>query len=155
MYPRDTTYHEAYDRAQMAALEQFRAASTEEKTHEWGFPTVYAIRDGQLLGYVSRRHDDVLVVLGPLVLRKDLPLPTRIITGIRLWQAMERVLERYQVKQYVFSVDARRTQYCDELLRLGLSPLGSSTLEGIPYVWYASRGMRHAQGLLSHEVRQR
>lgn len=151
MYPQRTMYYEA-TALHMPILEHFRATATDASPHAWpGLPVVYAVRDGAILGYLGQKEDTAWVILGPLVLRNTVPRSAQVLTGLRLWQAMETVLRRYGVTQYVFSVDGHDTRYEDYLLRWGFQCVGWTTLEGHPYAWYASRGVEHTQGLLTRE----
>lgn len=66
------------------------------------FPTVMALRDGKLVGFLSTRASKKAVMAGPLVMNG---LLSKGIVAMRLAEAYEQILSEAGVTDYLFSID--------------------------------------------------
>ena len=118
MHPSKTTYHLVTDTKQArACYALYRAAEPDGPKIKLGFPTVYAVRDGILLGFLSTIPLKRRVVAGPLVIDPTLKKP--VITAIRLCEAYEQVLKQAGVTLYTLAVDSHKTKWAHVLERSG------------------------------------
>lgn len=71
----------------------------------WGliFPTVMAFQDRKLVGFLSTRIEDKMIIAGPLVLKSD---RRRIFTALRLAEAYESSMRTLGIKTFIFAGEA-------------------------------------------------
>ena len=118
MKPTKTTYHLVTQPTQYkACYALYRAAQPGGPKIKLGFPTVYAQREGVLLGFLSSIPKQPEVVAGPLVMDPTLKVP--VITAMRLCEAYEEVLRTAGVTCYLFCVDSHRAGWARTLERSG------------------------------------
>jgi len=79
---------------------------------KFGFPTILAERDGELLGFLGTHPRDDAVVVGPIFVRED-KRGTGFI-ALRLIESYEKVLHAAGVSEYLLSADPE-----DEIILLG------------------------------------
>lgn len=128
MTPRDTTYRLATTEKDKAAC---RALMKEyQDPVPLGFPTVMALRDGELIGFLSTHVSRSMLVAGPLVIRGW--GQRRAITMIRLIEAYDAVMQRAGIKAYHFHVERDNEGWRAQVERAGFEPWHEDD-EG---VWY-------------------
>jgi hypothetical protein len=72
-----------------------------------GWPTVMAIRDGDLLGFLATQKRDDAVVAGPLVIDED----TAPLIIMRLVEAYDKIMELAGIQVYLFYLEADRPRW--------------------------------------------
>lgn len=120
MRPTKTTYYLVTEPFQEKICKQFyRAAEPDVKRIRLGFPTVYAQRNGKMIGLLSTIPVKDRICAGPLVIDPTLKNPAFI--TVRLCEAYEHVLKSAGVTMYTFSVDAHKSGWARTLERLGFT----------------------------------
>jgi len=87
---------------------------------ELAFPTVMAIKDGQLTGFISTHISNDMIVAGPMVIRSG---ARRYWTLIRLIEHYENVMRSIGITSYIFSIDANDEKWTADIKELyGVDP---------------------------------
>ena len=84
---------------------------------DFGFPTVVAERDGEVIGFLSTWPSDKAVFAGPLVVDGG----KNPFLFIRLVEGYENVLKAAGVKVYLHHIDKEREEHVGMMERLGFS----------------------------------
>lgn len=89
-----------------------RLSDYDDRGHGYGFPTVLAERNGEIVGLMSSsmKREDVIECTG---IKADSPIIT-----LRLMEAYESVLSTFDVKGYIFTIAKDDDWFIDEVLRL-------------------------------------
>src|ERR671914_1764118 len=114
MLPRETHYrlaHSPRDYARCHALLRQHGPVV-----KLGWPTVLAERRGEVLGFVSTRPDQRVIVAGPLVVNGT-PRPGIVV--MRLADAYDRVMRKAGVTSYLFHVEPGNARWLEMLRDLG------------------------------------
>ena len=99
------------------AYKLMRAEGIED---ELAFPTVMAIKDGQLTGFISTHISNDMIVAGPMVIRSG---ARRYWTLIRLIEHYENVMRSIGITSYIFSIDANDEKWTADIKELyGVDP---------------------------------
>jgi len=85
-------------------------ATTDIPKFPTSFPEIVAERDGQIIGFVARRHDEQGIIIEPMI-------SPNAVVYLRLWHALEAILERSGVKRYFFRIEPHRIVYEKALKR--------------------------------------
>lgn len=75
--------------------------------HQLSFPTIMAIKDGELTGFLSTNISKKQIVAGPLVIKSG---ARRYWTLIRLIERYENVMRHTGITEFIFSVDAKMSE---------------------------------------------
>lgn len=87
---------------------------------DFAWPTVVAIRDGRIVGFVSTWPNEEAVVAGPLVIEgKGNPF-----LFLRLAEGYENVLRIAGVTTYLHAIDKERPEHVGFMERLGFTRYG-------------------------------
>lgn len=78
--------------------------------HELSFPTIMAIKDGELVGILATHIVNNTIMAGPLVIKSD-GEKRRLWTMIRLIELYENVMREAGIKQFIFAVPKDLTTY--------------------------------------------
>ncbi len=119
MHPQTTEYRLATTPHQYKALHALRKAS-ESPEVAFGFPTVYAARDGVLLGFLGTLKTKDAVVAGPLVIDPTTKAPG--LLAMRLVEAYEQVLTQAGITSYLFGIDTKNTSWKALVEKRGFAP---------------------------------
>ena len=84
------------------------------------FPSIFAERNGVVVGTLSTTYDANLIIAGPLAADVGRGNPAFVL--VRLIQAYERVLERTGVSEYLFWVWEHQGPWISTLKDAGLTP---------------------------------
>jgi hypothetical protein len=84
---------------------------------DFGFPTVVAERDGEIIGFVSTWPTDEAIVAGPLVIEGG----RNPFLFLRLAEGYENVLRAAGVKCYLHHIDKENEKHVDFMERLGFT----------------------------------
>lgn len=88
--------------------------------HELSYPTILAVKDGELTGLLSTHIQKNMIIAGPMVLRSGAP---RYWTLIRLIETYENVMRSAGISAFVFSVDeATSAKWLEKVDWFGLKP---------------------------------
>lgn len=87
------------------------------------FPTVIAIREGKLVGFLTTKKSKQAVIAGPLVMNG---LVNKAIVAMRLAEGYEEVLSEAGVTDYIFSVDKGHKWRRSVEVAFGIKPYGES-----------------------------
>lgn len=68
-----------------------------------GFPTIMALENDRLVGFLSTHIQKQMIVAGPMVIRSD---RRRIMTAIRLAEAYEMSMRNLGIKTFIFHGEA-------------------------------------------------
>lgn len=118
MHPTETTYHLVTNKTERkACLALYEAAEPTSPKIKLGFPTVYALRQGVLLGFLGSIPVKGRIVAGPLVLDPTMKRP--VITAMRLCEAYEEILKAAGVQFYTLAVDNSKPEWARTLERSG------------------------------------
>lgn len=114
MFPTSTIYRLADNPRDYAACHEIMRTngSTDWDLH---WPTIVAIRDKQVIGFLSSNKVDWCVMAGPLELTKPSPFVT-----LRLIEAYEIVMRRMGVTQYCFFIAKSNQQWMKQAEAIGL-----------------------------------
>ncbi len=116
MHPLRTTYHLARTPADYRICHALREATDTPRT-TLGFPTVYAIRDQAIVGFLATNTSTGQIVAGPLVIDPTLKNP--IFVALRLAEAYEQVLTDAGVTSYRLGVTKDRAGWLASVERAG------------------------------------
>ena len=119
MYPATTSYRLCVTPGDYRACHQLQR---DEGPDDWplSYPTVYALRDGIVVGFCSSHIQNGVLYAGPLLVHTG--LSRLIFVGIRLVEAFETVLRRSGVTQYFFKIDKINDRWQAAISRLGAFP---------------------------------
>ena len=118
MRPVSTEYYLA-DESTYPLLHDLLTA-TDADDVPFGFPTVYAVRQGILLGFLGTLESPEAVVAGPLCLDPTLKAP--MVTALRLTEVYEQVLKQAGCTSYLFGVDLSNLPWRAVLAKRGYLP---------------------------------
>lgn len=105
MYPRNTIYRLARTpRDYRACRKLFEENHGAEPLHNLSYPTVVAVRDGEIIGFLSTDTRKKVIMAGPLEVKGG----KNMITFIRLIEAYEVVLRVSGVTSFMFYLRADR-----------------------------------------------
>lgn len=82
---------------------------------DFAFPTVVAVRNGEIVGFVATQPNPDAVVAGPLVIDGG----PNIFIFLRLAEGYENVLRLAGVKTYLHVIDKGRDEHVQMMERLG------------------------------------
>ena len=68
------------------------------------YPEIVAERDGEIIGFVATRYDKSGILIEPMICQSA-------VVYLKLWHAMEAVLEKAGVTAYSFRVEPHRVIY--------------------------------------------
>jgi hypothetical protein len=125
MHPTRTQYFLAQVGAETQHLRAFLKAQG-EPVAKLAFPTVYALRDDQVVGVLGSHYHQGCLAAGPLVVATKRPA----IVGLRLLEAYEAVLKRGGVRSYLFTIKKTLPAWKAAVEDIGLTPLRET-----PHVW--------------------
>jgi len=111
MQPRDTSYRLIADYDYYAPQIEALWNATDIPKFPTVYPQIVAERDGNVIGFVARRHVKDNVVVEPVIAKS-------IFVYIRLIENLERVLKRAGVGFYYFRLEPQRVKH-ERLLRKG------------------------------------
>lgn len=97
-----------------------------------GWPTVVAIRNGELIGAISTGDYDDAVVCSIL----KVVIPNPVIVAAKLVDAYEKYLVSIGVKSYIFSVNEYRTSWIRTLEDFGLKRIGRLDEDLDGNIWF-------------------
>ena len=125
MHPTTTTYHLATSpRDYRFCQALYKAAEPDGPPVRLGFPTVYAQREGAIIGFLSTNTKHKAVIAGPLTIDPTLKQP--IFIAIRLVEAYEEVLKAAGVTAYLFHVDKQKASWLNAIQRSDMQPYGGT-----------------------------
>jgi len=130
MIPRDTHYRLACSPADYRRCRAFLAERM--AVHPLSFPTVYAERDGRVIGVLATQPPKKAIIAGPLAVEGRSPF-----TALRLIEAYDRVMREAGV-DYHFHVAVANASWRRVVEQMGLRPFH----EDEHGVWY--RRILHA-----------
>lgn len=119
MYPLRTVYVLAQNARDYRVCHELLTAVGAEET-AFRFPTIMAIRDKTLLGFLGTLPNKTALIAGPLVLDPTQKRP--IITAIRLVECYERTLHQAGIPAYYFGIDTANASWKTTAERIGLTP---------------------------------
>lgn len=131
MIPRDTRYRLAASPADYRRCRAFLAARMD--AHPLSFPTVYAEREGRIIGVLATQPPKKAIVAGPLAVEGRSPF-----TALRLIEAYDHVMREAGIDGYHFHVAAGNEGWRKVIEQMGLQPM-QQTDQG---AWY--RRVLHA-----------
>lgn len=117
MAPRNTSYRLADNPRDYAAC---HAIMRENGSRDWDlhWPTVVAVRDREVIGFLSSNKVDWCVMAGPLEMKNP-----SAITALRLAEAYENVMRWLGVERYCFFIARSNQRWLDSAFRLGFIPI--------------------------------
>lgn len=117
MHPLNTVYRLADNPRDYAACHAIqRANAAVDWTLHW--PTVIAVRDGEVIGFLSSNKVNWCQMAGPLELKR----PSAFV-ALRLVEAYEQVMRFLGVERYCFFIARTNRPWLDQAFRLGLIPI--------------------------------
>ena len=122
MIPWDTVYRCAASERDYRKCKAFMAQDGHD--HDLRYPTLMALRAGQLVGMMGTEPSEEAILCGPLVVDKSLPNPSFVI--MRLWDAYEALMAQAGVQTFMFYVRRDNTRWLNWCTRLGVEIVGSS-----------------------------
>jgi len=126
--PTTTIYRLVHGQRDLRALQAM--ARAQGVTRTFGWPSVCAERDGQLLGVLATTPSKKAVIAGPLVIAPGVARP--IIMVIRLIEAYEVILKQAGVKAYCFHIQTDNPAWRQIVEEMGHEPFGQDDAG----VWY-------------------
>lgn len=129
MHPQTTEYRLASTPYQYKALHALRKAS-ESPEVAFGFPTVYAVRDGVLMGFLGTLKAKDAIVAGPLVI--DPTAKAQGLLAMRLVEAYEEILTQAGVTSYIFGIDKANASWRALVEKRGFTPYADDDTD----TWY-------------------
>ena len=136
MHPTETQYLLARSSKDYKLLHDLVESETgKPDTTAYSYPTVFAIRNGEIIGFFATHQNDRAVIAGPLVIKGG----RNPFVAMRLAESYDTVMRMNGIKFYYCSVDAKRTDVFGKgrIESLGLTYW--ETVDGI--AWYK----RHLQ----------
>ena len=131
MHPTKTTYHLATSpRDYRFCQALYKAAEPDWPPVKLGFPTVMALRDGAIIGFMATNTETGQVVAGPLI--TDPTIKQRAFVALRLCEAYEQVLKQAGVTMYRIGVIKDNPQWAKVVHKIGFEPY----LETDDSYWY-------------------
>ena len=127
MIPRDTHYRLACTPADYRRCRAFLAERM--AVHPLSFPTVYAERDGRLIGVLATQPPKKAIIAGPLAVEGRSPF-----TALRLIEAYDRVMREAGV-DYDFCVAPDNVHWRSVIEQMGLRPFHEDAMG----VWFQRR----------------
>lgn len=133
MYPSKTVYRLADNPADYRACHDILRAHNRPLDWKLHWPTVVAIRDNKVIGFLSTCKSTWAVMAGPL----ESPSP---FVTLRLVEAYEVVLNTIGVSRYCFFIekDIAHTHWVKQVRTLGLNPISQT-----PTRFYFERILKH------------
>jgi len=86
-------------------------ATTDIPKFPTSFPEIVAERDGEIIGFVARRHDEQGILIEPMICNSA-------IVYVRLVFAMEAALKASGVTTYLFRVEPHRIRFEQALKKM-------------------------------------
>lgn len=129
MYPASTTYHLCTKPSDYKACHALREAAESPKV-TFGFPTVYAVRDNAIMGFLGTLRAKGQIVAGPLVTDPTLKKPVFI--TLRLAEAYEQILRQAGVTSYRLGIAKDRPEWSQAVARAGFTPYSETPTD----TWY-------------------
>lgn len=129
MRPTQTTYHLCTKPGDYRACHALREAAGRPKV-TLSFPTVYAVRDNAIIGFLSTTEAKGQIVAGPLVTDPTLKKP--VFVALRLAEAYEQVLREAGVTSYRVGVTKDRPEWSAAIQRSGFRPYAETETD----TWY-------------------
>lgn len=129
MHPTTTTYHLCTKPSDYKACHTLGEAAGSPKA-TLGFPTVYALRDNAIIGFLGTLKAKGQVICGPLVTDPTLKKP--IFVALRLAEAYEQVLRQAGVTSYRLGVAKDQPEWSAAVHRAGFQPYAETPTD----IWY-------------------
>lgn len=99
------------------------ARAAQRTVSPFGFPTVMAERDGELVAFLGTHQREDMLLAGPLVLKPGLP---SVILKLRLGEVYENLLCIAGVKFYVLGVEKTDAKSLEFSKRMGMEQIGET-----------------------------
>lgn len=116
-FPTTTIYRLADNPRDYAACHTIMRANG-SKDWDLHWPTVIAVRDGEVIGFLSSNKVDWCQMAGPLELKRPSPFVV-----VRLIEAYENVMRFLGVTRYCFFIARSNTHWMKQAERFGLLPI--------------------------------
>lgn len=109
-------------------------------SHDWDlhWPTVVAVRDGEIIGFLSSNKVNWCQMAGPLELKKPSPFVV-----LRLIESYEYVMRYMGLTSYVFFIAKSNTRWLRQAEEMGLRRIRENT-ENVFFERYLSEPQRLA-----------
>ncbi|MFQ5915798.1 MAG: hypothetical protein ACE5JS_21705 [Nitrospinota bacterium] len=109
MHPRDTIYRLA-EQKDYRRCHRLAEAMGQKIATRLSWPTVVAIRDGELKGFLSTIPSKKALIAGPMIVGGN---GNRAILCMRLIETYEFILQKARVQKYLFCIDAAMERWIE------------------------------------------
>lgn len=103
------------------------------------FPTIVALRQGEIIGFLGTMTPHDIITAGPLVFRPGIQGKGFLLS--RMWQLYEQTFRTIGILQYHFFVETSNTEWLQQVYRIGFQAVAYAE-EG--YQWFVRHIPREA-----------